>query len=333
MDARRAQFSPPRAPQSAGNRNAPIRPEASMATASQTSGATPAGEYFWRAPSPPHIHIPPTPEDQQIILPYSEELIGDESNWDVLKIIRDGYYVPRSLDWKYEFRRQAQKILSFIYLGPSAATKNIEFLKQEGITLLLLIRDSKSATGNFLSGEKVAKQLGIEAKHVDVTDTQHLTHRLRDAVITINDHLISQYEKRHTSDPGEKVWGKVLVFCESGNERSSTVVAAYLIAMFEANMVLAIQYIQAQRFCVAFDDGLKNLLLAFQQMVEAERMTWRARNQIQAQAQATNYKPKRSRDDIDDDMDMDLDQADDEARFDGRRVFAPFRDNGNYTNA
>jgi hypothetical protein len=199
--------------------------------------------------------------------------------------------------------------------------------------MLLLIRDSKSATGNFLSGEKVAKQLGIEAKHVDVTDTQHLTHRLRDAVITINEHLISQYENRHTLDPAEKVWGKVLVFCESGNERSSTVVAAYLIAMFKADMVLAIQYIQAQRFCVAFDDGLKNLLLAFQEMVEAERMTWRARKQIQAQAQATtNYKPKRSRDDVDNDMDMDLDQADDEARFDGRRVFAPFRDNANHTN-
>lgn len=195
--------------------------------------------------------------------------------------------------------------------------------------MLLLIRDSKSATANFLSGDKVAKQLGIEARHVDVTDIQHLTHRLRDAVITINQHLVSQYQNRHTSNLEETVWGKVLIFCESGNERSATVAAAYLMAMFDLDLIGAIQYIQAQRFCVAFDDGLKNLLLSFQQMVEAEKMTSRARRQMRSEAPMAPV--KRSRDDMDDDMEMELDQADDEARFDGRRVFAPFRDNGNRT--
>ena len=199
--------------------------------------------------------------------------------------------------------------------------------------MLLLIRDSKSATGNFLSGEKVAKQLGIEAAHVDVTDTQHLTHRLRDAVSIINRHLVSQYQQRHTSDPEQTVWGKVLVFCESGNERSATVVASYIMSMYDVDLVGAIQYVQAQRFCVAFDDGLKNLLLNYQQLVEAERMTTRARRQIQVQTPVSTVKAKRGRDDMDDDVEMDTDQADDEARFGGRRVFAPFRDNGNATNA
>lgn len=190
--------------------------------------------------------------------------------------------------------------------------------------MLLCVRDSKSAMGNFLSGEKVAKQLGIEAAHVDVTDTQHLTHRLRDAVMIINEHLVSQYRKMRTGDHDENVWGKVLVFCESGNERSATVVAAYLMSMFEVDIVGAIQYIQAQRFCVAFDDGLKNLLMSFQQMVQAEKMTLHARPQLYGQD--PGVKAKRTRDDLDDDTDMDLDRADDEARFDGRRVFAPFRD-------
>jgi len=307
------------------------RHEATMVTASQTSGVSPAGEYFWRAPSPPHIHIPPTPEDQQIILPFSDEFISDDLNREVLNHIIEGYYTPRKTDWRYEWRRQAQRILGFLYLGPSAAARNIEYLKQEGITMLLLIRDSKSAMANFLSGEKVAKQLGIEAAHVDVTDTQHLTHRLRDAVSIINRHLVSQYQQRHTSDPEETIWGKVLVFCESGNERSATVVASYLMSMYDVDLVGAIQYVQAQRFCVAFDDGLKNLLLNYQQLVEAERMTTRARRQIQVQA--TMSKAKRGRDDMDEDTEMDMDQADDEARFGGRRVFAPFRDNGNTTNA
>jgi len=244
----------------------------------------------------------------------------------MLKEITDCYYTPRPTDWRYEWRRQAQPILSFLYLGPSVATKKVDFIRDERITMLLCVRDSKSAMGNFLSGEKVAKQLGIEAAHVDVTDTQHLTHRLRDAVMIINEHLVSQYQMHLAYDPEKKIWGKVLVFCESGNERSATVVAAYLLAMFDVDLVGAIQYIQAQRFCVAFDDGLKNLLMSFQQLVHAEKMTVHARPQIQTQAHKTHL--KRSRDDMDEDMDMELDRADDEARFNGRRVFAPFRDTG-----
>ena len=281
---------------------------------------------FLQAPSPPHIHIPPTPDEQQIVLPPTDVFIGDGSNSEELKRITEGYSTPRPTDWTYAKRRLAQRVTSFVYLGPSGAAKNIEFLKEEGITMLLLIRDSKSAMANFLSGEKVAKQLGIEAAHVDVTDIQHLTHRLRDAVITINEHLVSQYRKRYTGDPEEKVWGKVLIFCESGNERSATVVAAYLMAMYDLDVVGAVQCVQAQRFCVAFDDGLKNLLLNFQHIVDSEKMTLRARRQLDAQAPKTQA--KRSRDNMDEDMEVDMDQADDEARFDGRRVFAPFRDNG-----
>ena len=280
-----------------------------------------------QAPSPPHIHIPPTTDDGQILLPYTEIFIGDEANQDVLKIITNGYYTPRRTDWRYEWRRQAQAILSFLYLGPSIATKNVEFLKKEGITMLLCVRDSKSALGNFLSGEKVAKQIGIEAAHVDVADTQHLTHRLRDAVDIINDHLIRQYRQHSTGNRKERICGKVLVFCESGNERSATVAAAYLIAMFDVNLIGAIQYIQAQRFCVAFDDGLKNLLRSFQDLTQAEKMTLRARPQVQAPASTPKATVKRSRDDMDDDVGMDLDGVDDEARFDGRRTFAPFKDN------
>ncbi|KAG0649483.1 Serine threonine tyrosine-interacting B [Hyphodiscus hymeniophilus] len=298
---------------------------ASEGSASHTTGVTPAGDYFWRAPSPPHIHIPPTPEDSNILLPHAEILLGDQANQEVLKTITNYYYTPRPTDWRYEWRRQAQQILSFLYLGPSIATKNLDLLRQEGITMLLCVRDSKSAMGNFLSGEKVAQQLGIEAAHVDVANTQHLTHRLRDAVTIINDHLVQQYRQRSTGDPDEKVWGKVLLFCESGNERSACVAAAYLIFMFEVNLVGAIQYVQAHRFCVAFDDGHKNLLRSFEEMVQAEKMTLRARPQ--APAQASKAMVKRSRDDMDEGIEMELDQADDEARFDGRRVFAPFRDN------
>ena len=196
--------------------------------------------------------------------------------------------------------------------------------------MLLCVRDSKSALGNFLSAKKVANQIGIEAAHIDVADTQHLTHRLRDAVNIINEHLVRKYRQRTISDPEEKVWGKVLVFCESGNERSATVITAYLIAMFEIDLVGAIQYIQAQRFCVAFDDGLKNLLRSFQEMVQAEKMTLQARSKVQVQSYAAIARPKRSHNDMDEDANLELDQADDEARFDGRRVFAPFKDNDSY---
>lgn len=141
----------------------------------------------------------------------------------------------------------------------------------------------------------------------------------------INDHLIRIYKQRLAQGiPVHDNPGKVLVFCESGNERSGVVMTAYLMETYGLGMIDAIQYVQSQRFCVAFDDGLKNLLLAYQDILSAQKQV-RTSGAVSAQSVASVGKRRRN-DADDDDDDVDMDGADDEERFGHRSNFVPFHD-------
>lgn len=276
--------------------------------------------------------MPQAPEDEDLVLPanYNAGYGFSDEDKHILQMFTQSNDVKHGVrDWKYEHRRFAQSIIPFLFLGPSAASKDIEYLKREGITLLLAIRDTKSAIAKMLSGEKVAATLGIEANAVDVSGNQELISAFPRATRIINEHLVRAYKHRVAN--GGKAdgssFGRVLVFCESGNERSAVVVAAYLMATYGLDLVAAIQYVQSQRFCVAFDDGLKNLLYSYQDILEAQK-TVIALSQPQpvASAPITASKRRREARDEDEDEDMDMDRADDEERFGNRSNFVPFRD-------
>lgn len=233
------------------------------------------------------------------------------------------------LDWKYESRRKSQVILPFLHLGPSSSARDIEALRVEGVTMLLVVRNSMMA--QVMSGERAAKQLKIQLVTIDVAGHQELIAAFPRVIKVINDHLISSYRRFAREDDdqvGRSVWGKILVFCESGNERSAAVVAAYLMSMFALDMTSAIQFVQSRRFCVAYDDGLKNLLQAYGDILRARRAVSCA---ISAHPQQVTLPTKRLRDD-DEDMDMDMGdglsmhQAADVERFLGRGSHAPFHD-------
>jgi serine/threonine/tyrosine-interacting protein len=286
---------------------------------------------FWllislpQAPSPPHIHVPQAPEDKELVL---QDYFGFQCNpedREILGVITQGHHAAvGAKEWKYEWRRFAQPVLSFLYLGPSVAARDINMLKKEGITMLLVVRNTMMV--GMLSGDKVAKQLGIEAASIDVAGNPQLIAAFPQAIKKINDHLISVFRQQvaNGANPDDhNAWGKVLVFCESGNERSATVVAAYLMHMYNLDVVTALQYVQAQRFCVAFDDGLKNLLYSYQQLLEAQKSI--SPGNLQECSTGTT-KGKRGRHDMDDDMDIDTERMDDEERFGKRSVFTPFYD-------
>ncbi|RFU35625.1 hypothetical protein B7463_g713, partial [Scytalidium lignicola] len=318
------------------------RPEATMQRTSQQIAATPTGEYSWRAPSPPHIHIPPFPDGTQIRLPVVASTGPAHTEEEILKAITQGQHIRAVKwigDWKYEYRRQSQPILSFLELGPASAARDIEALKIKGVTMLLVIRNTKTAQALLLSGEKIAQQLGIEAASVDVGGNPELIAAFPRAIDIINEHLISIYRQRmeNAQETGIEIkdvtqlMGKVLVFCESGNERSAAVVAAYIMKMYDMTLVTAVQFIQSIRFCVAYDDALKHLLLAYQDVLQAQKSVaevQRAEFQEVAVRQAVpSGGEKRGRDEVaDDDIEMDMDHADDEERFSGRARFVPFHD-------
>lgn len=226
---------------------------------------------------------------------------------------------------------------SFLYLGPSAAARDIELLKREGITMLLVIRNTQTANARLLSGNKVAAQLGIQSAAVDVEGNQELIAAFPKAVNIINNHLIWSY--RQSLNTPNFPPGKVLVFCESGNERSAAVVVAYLMNTFGADIVTAVQYVTAQRFCVALDDAMKYLLHTYQDILQAQRGVSSApvappvnhAPNTQRYLLVPNQPMKRGREEaaIDEDDDMDLDYDDDRERFAGRQSFTPFEDREN----
>lgn len=159
-------------------------------------------------------------------------------------------------EWKYSWRRQAQPILAFLYLGPASAARDLEYLKKEGITMLLVVRDNISAAQGLYAGKK-AESIGIRSEFINIADNQDLIRTFPTAIEKINQHLIEEFRKQGGMDkiqvyvPGKpSTWGKVLVFCESGNERSPAVVAAYLMAAYRIDLIKTIQYIQQHRFCV-----------------------------------------------------------------------------------
>jgi serine/threonine/tyrosine-interacting protein len=237
----------------------------------------------FRAPSPPRIYIPPPGMDyrkdesgQKIDEPHSFAHFGDTENEDFLRKVTYNNYTPNFVvcNWRYEDRRCAQKISPFLYIAPYQAAKNREYLKREGITLLIGVRETKTA--RFINPTNLASELGIKFIPVDVSHHQELITQFPRTINAINDHLLEEFNKNQNSQNATQKHGKVLVFCESGNERSAGVMTAYLMTMYELDLTSAVQTIQGQRFCVTFDDSMKHWLKNYEAILVARRQVERA---------------------------------------------------------
>ena len=229
-------------------------------------------------------------------------------------------------DWRYDMRRVAQPILPFLYLGPLACLKDREFLQREGFTLLLAIRNDRSAQARLVSGERAATALGIEADSVDVSGNQELISAFPRAIRRINDHIASPTQIGF----GYPIRRKVLVFCESGNERSAAVLMAYLMVMLDLDARSAHRVVQDRRFCVSLEDALRHLLASFGSILEAKKDVERTRRTATANLglviPPVTESKKRSLDDscVNEGDDMDMDEY--EELGIGRKPLAPFQD-------
>ncbi|KAK3390210.1 protein-tyrosine phosphatase-like protein [Podospora didyma] len=319
------------------------------ASASWARNVSATAPFTQRPPSPPYIHIPSIAEDGRAsmsILPSFDGVNSSHLTQEDLEIITQGkpqFAQDTANIWRYEMRRAAQPILDFLYLGPASAVKDHEFLKREGITMLLAVMDAKFA-GSLMSVKKTAESLGLAYGSVEV-DMDNLNHVFRTATRTINDHLLDIYRGQaisphailHSPQDGKIIIdtasfkrGKVFVCCETGNDRSAAVAAAYLIDVFGANMVTALQFVGLQRFCTSFSDDIKNKLRTYEDILTATRDVSRVRHLHSDGRSNLAYQPvnvaqgKRS---IDDAMEIDGEEGSgaelDEERYNGRD-FAPF---------
>lgn len=222
------------------------------------------------------------------------------------------------VDWNYSMRRDAQEILPSLYLGPSSALRDLDYLSVTGFTLLLGIRSRQSAQARLVSGQSQANLLGIEADSVDVMDSQELIAALPRAIRLINDHISSP-------SPGDAGFSpkKVFVFCESGNERSAIVVMAYLMVMFNLDLATATSVVQQRRFSISIDDKMRHLMSNFESILAAKRDVECTRRA--AATPETILSKKRAHvDSLGSDDEMDIDEGPNST--DGRKPVAPFKD-------
>jgi serine/threonine/tyrosine-interacting protein len=234
------------------------------------------------------------------------------------------------LEWAYERRRQAQMILPWLYLGPMVAAKDKAFMEREGITMVLAVR---AQPNSMMGAMQAATAVCMEVGSIEASSFYNLTPQFAEAARMINSH-VARVRQHSIETTGQPALGKVLIFCESGNEKSAAVVAAYLMeTLTTIDHVKAMQVCQAQRFCVNFDDTLKNILRSYWDIVGARRsIAAQAPQQNNGQSGLhllpTPAKQKRGIEDTRDDEDMGMDdgmEPSDALRFTGRDV-TPFQD-------
>lgn len=351
----------------AGTPQTQVHGDTNMAGDKQPSlaprGVTRAAPFTAQPPSPPPIHVPPVSsygKGKLSIVPTFESIDPSQLTHEDLGIITQGktqMAIDNNRVWLYESRRQAQPILDFLYLGPSSVARDRDFLQKEGITMLLAARDSRLAKARLMSAERVALELGLEVDYIDIRSRQELIQVFPVAVKKINEHLVRRYrsqavhvagadvspttqgqvpvvpESRMAINSAEFSTGKVLVFCETGNDRSAAVVAAYLLTMFNSDLVKTLQFINLQRFCVNFDDETKHLLRSYEDILSAQRAVNSSKAQADQAVAPTRPSVKRNISDTmaEDEDSPDPDPARDNFRLDrdryiGRDPFAPFVD-------
>jgi serine/threonine/tyrosine-interacting protein len=279
--------------------------------ASHTSLASP---YQTVLPSAPPISGPMCDKNRMCLTPEYERADSTLVAEDDFRIITQNKMQvadDRTQWWQYENRRNAQSITDFLQLGPALAIRDFEYLRSEGITMVLIVRHASMASQKMMSAERVTAELGIDVQYVHAENDQQLMRIFPDAIRAINNHLVSVCRGSANARRG-----KVLVACDSGNSWSAAIVAAYLMAIFGADVHAACNFVTMQRFCSIFTDVVMRGLQTWQDMIKARTMV--------AQGQGVPAESSKRR--IDSVMEMDDAEGlpQDHDRYVGREKFMPF---------
>lgn len=304
----------------------PLRSSLGMAMRNQN-------QYTYRLPTPPRVVVPPpTLSTDMPGLVVGTGSGGLDISFLKEMALEDIVQKNTLIEWAYERRRQAQMILPWLFLGPMIASKDKEFFAREGITMVLAIR---SRVGSMSGALEAARSAGLNVATIEAPTYHDLIKQFGDTTRVINEH-VAKIRFRAMAQTGQPTLGKVLVFCESGNEKSAAVVAAYLMEILDDfDYIKAMQVCQAQRFCVNFDDTIKNMLRSHWDILQAARsVSSYNTQQFQANGYADNFnqsgaslqtsakaKLKRHIEDTRDDDDVEMEDGldpSDALRFEGR---------------
>lgn len=168
---------------------------------------------------------------------------------------------PHSTWWSSNLRDEAQEIVPGLWIGPLSVLKDTQFLEDQAPTRVLIsLTDTNIIPAivkykyealpdytcySFDPGNKKTNPLAIVSQLAEICKVIH------DALF-------------HGT--------ATLVFCESGNEQSAVVAAAYLIYSSQncnLEMIPAVQAVQRERGSVSLDDAAKHNLQTFRDLCRA----------------------------------------------------------------
>lgn len=250
-------------------------------------------------------------------------------------------------EWKYENRREAQAILNFLYLGPTSVIRDHAFLQREGITMMLVVRPLAMQVPELLGVKNASNALGIPVHYIPVDGLfgpDGLIHGFSNTIKLINNHLLSVYQSQASSNNGNGQicvrpdtfrHGKVLVTCDSGNDGSAAIVAAYIMSFLGMDMVNTVQLMTPKRFSCSFGEDTKRMLKSWEDILLATSMVAQDKHHRVADGMQRAENPNNTsitKRGLDDMMEMNLDdcQCDDAVsisdrdRFMERGPFVPF---------
>jgi serine/threonine/tyrosine-interacting protein len=228
-------------------------------------------------PTPPRIVIPPIAGwnyadvnwslGPVISSPDDTSNIDFVNSWGCRKFVSE----KPAVTWSYAQRREAQAILPYLYLGPTVAAKDKDFLRREGITMILGVQPP-GKTMFTSAAMNTADELGIAKAIVEASQTQDLISVFPVVSRVINQHLRELYNRASLNPAGGIPNGRVLIFCSTGCEISAGVAAAYLMENFSnVEFIKACQICSQRRFCCSFDDNLKQILRTYSDILNAKR--------------------------------------------------------------
>jgi serine/threonine/tyrosine-interacting protein len=284
-----------------------------------------------------------------MVVKYSNSMDYDSNQFGnaafLEALINDGSVTltHKMLDWKYDKRREAQMVLPFLYIGPLAAAKNEKYVRETGFTFLISVRSTASGPTRAMDATRMAAQWGLLSYNLDIDSPTDLIRKFPAAIKSINDHIEDTANGTLFHESGNLqpvlIRGKVLVFCETGNERSAAFVSAYIMAVFNIDVVTAVQTVQSQRFSISLDDSTKNALGTFGTLLSAQRDVGRAnrhsnqdllRGHAWPQTHMSTAVPARSKRPLDsvydDDDSMESHDRQPSQEQKGRMQAAPFQD-------